>query len=391
MPQYNATEQSRFEGAVGKSILEVTKEYDREIYLQGNTITNKNTRPFVCLFATIKSTYNPPKREQGLKIEKITVPPEYDGLMSSVSTDLNTPPSASDRILYYCNKTLVAVVDTNDNIFFIDFARSYIMNSNLFAHRGVKDFAIFDWVMQDFLGVANSTAYLERLEKALHGIDADRIERVKIETTFDKDKYIADAMRKFELAVAQEKSIAESRTNSLQRTIERERATVSSRMAEASSASFLEGLKSLKDGWTFREGRLFLDKRIPVKKLQWKGRSIDVSNIPDQKDKFFVDKLSITVQPTISHASAEQAFHPNCSNTESRGDLCIGDLAGVKLTDFMSKIEKQMEVAHLDNPWGGTSTRAGTALFTKADEDTKNKVADPIMVAKKSEVFYSNK
>jgi len=380
MPAYNTTEQNRFELAVGRPIDDVSSDYDREIYLQGNTITSKNTRPFICLFATIKSTYNPPKRKSGLEIEKITVPSEYDVLMNNVSTDLNTPPSASDRILYYCNKTLVAVVDTNDNIFFIDF-----------AHRGSKDFTIFDWIMQDFLGVANGTAYLERFKKALQGIDADKIERVKIETSFDKDKYIEETIKKLELAVMQEKNIADSKANSLQRTLERERVTVNSRIADASNKSFLEGLKSLKDGWVMREGRLFLDKRIPVKKLQWKGRSIDVSQIPDQKDKFFVDKLSITVQPTVSHASAEQAFHPNCNNTGSRGDLCIGDLAGVKLTDFMAKIEKQMEVAHLDNPWGGTSTRAGTDLFNKADADTMNKVPDPIMVAEKSEVFYSNK
>ena len=352
----NSNETREFIACLGKTPEDYEKMYGVNVVIQGSSIEGDNMEEnsTISIYAEIRPTYNPPY--VGEATERIEVPKEYKGEMDNRCTDLHKPLNPTIIKQYnswdnHGNNHIIAVVDSLRNIFFMDF-----------YHQNGSAFTMFEWILNDHYNSNPREHYLSIFEKNIKSIDANKVEKVIIKTEFDIDHFVSEGKKKIERTIRTQQAIAKSQVESIKRTLTQERLTIKTRMEESNKQSFLEGIKSVKSGWVVKDNRLVYNKSIPMKTF-----TTGHKNISAPEGKYFTKGLNITISPTVSTANAHKdSYHPNISESNN---VCIGDLQGKSLKEFMDKIEKQMEVGNLASPFNSRIANEGHKLF---DTDLNN-------------------
>ena len=186
------------------------------------------------------------------------------------------------------------------------------------------------------------------------------IKEVKIVTEFDVELFKKECTRTLERAVEYQKSINESKSRSLQRTLDEEREGAGTAKRRASHTGFKLGLMYGRGkgyhGWTYDSDEtspwhrwLCFDKPIVVTELHYHGKKVMVENVPEIHGKFIVKGLKVL--PTQSRVFPdsvrvdESTYHPNASN----GQVCIGDLEGKNLADVLDKLPYALRIGNFDS------------------------------------------
>ena len=246
---------------------------------------------------------------------------------------------------------VVAEVDTAGGIHFMDF------------YQGMSNGRSFDPVFRFIMehhGERSGKSLYRTFEGTLDRLNCEVIKEVKIVTEFDAELFKKECTRTLERAVEYQKSINESKSRSLQRTLDEEREGVETAKRRASHTGFKLGLMYGRGkgyhGWTYDSDEtspwhrwLCFDKPIVVTELHYHGKKVMVENVPEIHGKFIVKGLKVL--PTQSRVFPdsvrvdESTYHPNASN----GQVCIGDLEGRNLADVLEKLPYTLRIGNFDS------------------------------------------
>ena len=204
-------EKRDFITCLGKTPEEYEKLYGVEIIIQGGYVTKEHMKEtsFIGIYPSVHDGYKPPINP--IPIEIIDIPEEFGNQMVNRCTDICRLPIGQVK-QYQCGNTLVAKTDTLNNIFFMDF-----------YHGNSQPFTAFEWILNDFYSKNPKEYYLDRFEQTIQGIDANKVEKIIVTTSFDQDYFIKEGKRQIETAIKTQKNIAESKVNAIKRTLESER------------------------------------------------------------------------------------------------------------------------------------------------------------------------
>ena len=246
---------------------------------------------------------------------------------------------------------VVAEVDTAGGIHFMDFYQGM---------SGGRSFdPVFRFIMEHHGGRSGKSLY-RTFEGTLDRLNCEVIKEVKIVTEFDAELFKKECTMTLERAVEYQKSINESKSRSLQRTLDEEREGAGTAKRRASHTGFKLGLMYGRGkgyhGWTYDSDEtspwhrwLCFYKPIEVVELHYHGKKVMVKDVPEIQGKFIVNGLRVL--PTQSRVFPdsvrvdESTYHPNASN----GQLCIGDLEGRNLPDVLEKLPYTLRIGNFDS------------------------------------------
>lgn len=343
-------EKNRFERSLCTTIRTLEKQYNCDIYLQGDAgITWKSSmKRFINCFSSCLRNYNPPRREELTAMERIRIdhslPKDNHSGMYDIYDSVDTRNMA---VIYHdrYDKTL-GYKDTLGNIWTCDFYHSE--TSHAYPFPELHDIIGHAW---DEKPIDRSQKVIDDLDRALKDVSSDKIERIKIETSFNKEAYIELIKREFETAIDLHSRISESKVTSLSRTLESERKTSKKRMLDACNKSFTQGVSLLRKNkdWELQsDGRLYYKKEIVVTHATVNGNrwAIPVENPP----YYYIKGLSVLIDPSPTQAMARDHRHPNVSES---GSVCIGDLYGKPLAQVLKELPSALVLGGLNSPFNG--------------------------------------
>lgn len=349
MRQNEGEELNWFEESIGMKLTTLEQERDCYVFIQSTSDTDYSIldKRFVsCFYGGGMDGYVIPNRAGDLEV--VIINHSLGGNDGNGIYDRNFPGQSMLTTMYKDHDgNRLAAKDTNDNLWFMDF-----------YHRSGSDsdpydmFPEFHEIIAHAWGVPKGQEgkILDNLLEILKKISTDRVEMIKITTSFDKEAYIENVKREFETAVSLQSKISATKVNSLTRTLSIERTQHANTIKIECGKSFAQGMTVLKKltDWEIKDNRLYYKKDIFVKQATLKGKIWDIPK--EDKNKYYAKELSLTIEPAPTHATANNANHPNITGG---GSVCIGDLMGKSLATVMEKLPAILEIGGLNSPFNG--------------------------------------
>jgi len=357
------SETRNFEDATGMSIRDIEKRYDCTVALQGDIVTTDmlaGEKRMMCCFADIK-------KGAGYVFEEATDEPEVINMVSLCydherddyvrrCRDIGYHLTASKAKTYMYESIELAFLDTQGNLHFMDFYHDNLVNK-LGVWKG------FDFIIKDAWGDGKG------LKLNLDGIDAEKVEIVKVRVEFDIEKYKAEAEKRIQ-RVEHGLAIAYKLKNQrLDKLVERTITGLNAKKRNEVIASFLEGLRfSLNvSGWEVTPSGTMLvhKKRIYVTHLR-KGDYV-YKLPPEQQKMFYIGRATVRISPKLTGVTCKRSHHPNASGNS----VCIGDLIDTPLSEGLPSLVGALETAGLDNPFGNHACREANHIMSTAIRENK--------------------
>lgn len=311
------------------------------IYLQGSKVSPEDMIPgTISAFADIPRTQFPkttPIVEQIYTTRKL----------ENAELDDTFPENPTVIIKDQYNQ-IIACVDQNGIIHMCDF-----------YHCGRpfgKEFEKILTITSKYIADLKSTI-VKQVINTLQEIDADRIEKIVITTSFDKEAYIRNAERIIEEAIKSIESIKEMQINAIVAAKEKQIKMLEDEIKYARASSIATVIKLFNDPamkkWKVNGDRLEHTEPIYVTKIK-KYDTI----YPDNSKKMFIEGLSIRIVPEIYQEDVEfkAAFHPNCSDNY----ICLGDLAGADILKVIKELPEMLSTANLDSHYSNEAAKYAT-------------------------------
>ncbi len=344
-------EKRAFEASVETSIEGIEDQYACDILLQGSMPNDRRRigdRYISCFHGGLTNVKW--KKRRAASIKKVIIDHSLPNNQGEGTYDICylSEPSVEVRYADHNGNTL-AFKDTNGNMHFMDFY-------HIEGHLGVSPppFPEFFQILEHAWGVpeGKEQAMVSSLEKALKRVSAEKIEKIVLTTSFDKEAYIASTKKEFEKAVQLQRRIDVSKVNTLTRTLEIEREINTKRTDDANAKSFAQGMTFIKKhpNWEIRDNRLYHKLDIYVKQATLGD---NVWDIPEtEQPKYYIKGLNFLIEPYPSQGKSSYSNHPNISGG---GTVCIGDLAGKSLDYVLSKSPKMLEMGGLNSPFNSSA------------------------------------
>ncbi len=272
---------------------------------------------------------------------------------------------------------VVAESDTAGGIHFIDFYQGFGTDKRAFDE-------VFKFIMNHHKGREGKSLY-RTFKGSLDRLNCEVIKEVKVITEFDAELFKSECIAKLERAVEYQKTINESKSRSLVRTLEEERQSREHATTKATHEGFKLGLLYGRDkgyhGWRYDSDEkspyyrwLVYDKDIKVTELHYHGKKVMISDTPTISGKFYVKGLRIL--PTRSRVNQdnvrvdESTYHPNSSG----GQVCIGDLEGKDTSEVLEKLPRTLTIGNFDSALRGGIVEQWKHLWYKTSGDESENV-----------------
>jgi len=341
--EHNKHEKKAFETAIDCSLEEVAASFDADIFLQSGVYESTHGSRFInCFSGRVPGSLS--KRKSSITIQTHLIEMPKGNRRMGICYD-NDFPSATVCTMQFVdhNGNQLAVVDTDNNIWFMDFYHQS-------AGGAVAAFPQFFDIL-DIAWGSNRTREkiaLVKLRETLATIEASKITSVVLTTEFDTEGYLALVEREAKAFIARELSVKTEQLASLQRTLGAERSKQSAKIVSEASQAFVNGISALKNNpdWEVSDNRLYYKHDILVHQCIRGDLTWQVP--PELQSKFYLNGLSLTIESTPIGALADAAHHPNVSTS---GAVCIGDLGGQPLQKVMKELPKMLETGGLNSPF----------------------------------------
>jgi hypothetical protein len=357
MPAQNSSqlpeELESFFNCLGKTVTDYEAEYEGyQVLVQGTMINNYYTNNrAIAIYPNIHSDYySSVPIFSGEEIEMVEIPdtPENHKAMKKRCADITIPKlNAISRVYYYKKADSkytdgrrninIAKVDTNGNIFFMDF-----------YHENFAPFnSVFEWILNHHYKKKYHLPSMEKITNQLQGISADIVTKITIEGGFDKEKYIEEATSIINAKISGFKELKDRQVKMLRESLKRQLVEVQTLTKQARREGFVQGIKVKSNGWKISGDRLVYTEKIPCTQLKNRGKIVKLTDTEDPE--YWIEGLSVEIGKTVagfSSAVSSSSRHPNCNSER----ICIGTLEGVGLEDFLTKAPTTLRLGNLDSP-----------------------------------------
>jgi len=360
------TEEAKFEMATGGNRKDFEELLGCKIILQGESLRKEmDYKRYIFIGIQFpSSTVHPIEHRrsgQRTKLKKVNFP-EAGNCILDISCPIHyTDFKFVDENTHYC----VARKDVNGNIIMSDFYHYFTGSQR--AKAGLYGDVFMDIISQCWeADVDMEEIFLKRALVNINELKSEKIERVVVTTSFDKDAFILSARKEMSQAVKDMAKLKDYKIVTYKNQLIAERENTDTRIKQAEELSFLEGLKGLRDGWEIRDNRLYYTKKIVAKTLHREGETVDMG----KDETFYINGLNITIKPWAANAMSSDCFHPNATDGTLSDDgetyisnVCLGDLESKPLHLVLAKIPEMLEVAGLNAPHSGVASRLARMIW----------------------------
>ena len=255
------------------------------------------------------------------------------------------------------NERPFAYMDIFGNIFFPPFHQ---------AGFYVENFAQLFNAVVNLADQYVSAAALSAVDH-LARFNPQKVQRIVVETTFDKAAFIEEAVARFLQETQAFKQFLESRHKAEVAVLKKQLEKLKQRVA--SDKRFFEGFKTAFQIASQLPSAPALEGDKLVFFVKVEARHIKSGNYiaPAPPGKFFVENIKVSLSPTLTRAVAERAYHPNADSREN-ALLCLGTLKGRPLVEALPQLLTLFEMVNLDSCFQGVVADEAKRIFREAKQ-----------------------